>query len=343
MNRSFAGMYKFLVIQTAFTGDVVLATAIVEKIHASFPDAEISFLLRKGNEGLLVNHPFLREVHIWDKKAGKYSNLLKMAAKIRKEGYTHVINAHRFLSSGLITALSGAGYTTGFDKNPLSFLFKRVVKHIISEPGTTHPVLETERCIQLIADITDAAPAGPRLYPGADDFLFVEPYKNQPFVTISPSSVWFTKRYPTERWAELIESLPGEYTVYLLGGPGGDIEVGNEVIGKVKRERVINLCGKLNFLRSAALMRDAAMNYSNDSAPLHFASAMNAPVTGVFTSTVAAFGFGPTSQHSRIVEVEGLYCKPCGLHGRKACPEGHFKCACDLKNEQLLWWTSKAI
>ena len=47
-------MQKFLIIQTAFIGDVVLATIIIEKLHADFPDAQIDFLLRKGNEGLLT-------------------------------------------------------------------------------------------------------------------------------------------------------------------------------------------------------------------------------------------------------------------------------------------------
>jgi ADP-heptose:LPS heptosyltransferase len=73
---------SFLIIQTAFIGDVILATALIEKLHAFFPDAHIDFLLRKGNEGLLVNHPYLREVIVFDKK-NKYSNLWKLLKKIR--------------------------------------------------------------------------------------------------------------------------------------------------------------------------------------------------------------------------------------------------------------------
>jgi len=43
----------FLIIQTAFIGDVVLATALAEKLHQHRPEASIDFLLRKGNEGLV--------------------------------------------------------------------------------------------------------------------------------------------------------------------------------------------------------------------------------------------------------------------------------------------------
>jgi heptosyltransferase-2 len=90
--------------------------------------------------------------------------------------------------------------------------------------------------------------------------------------------------------------------------------------------KTVNLCGKLNLLQSAALMQNAEMNFVNDSAPLHIASAMNAPVTAIYCSTVPEFGFGPLSDHFKILQVEKLSCKPCGLHGYKSCPKGHFKC-----------------
>ena len=64
------------------------------------------------------------------------------------------------------------------------------------------------------------------------------------------------------------------------------------------------LAGKLNFLSSVALMKNAAMNYTNDSAPLHFASAVDAPVTAIFCSTIPAFGFYPLSSKSFIVETK---------------------------------------
>ena len=97
---------------------------------------------------------------------------------------------------------------------------------------------------------------------------------------------------------------------------------------KSNHTKIHNLAGKLNLLESAALMRDAKMNYVNDSAPLHLASAMNALVTGVFCSTVPSFGFTPLSSVRRVLETkEKLDCRPCGLHGFKACPKGHFKCS----------------
>ena len=79
------------------------------------------------------------------------------------------------------------------------------------------------------------------------------------------------------------------------------------------------------------------MNYVNDSAPMHFASAMDAPVAAIYCSTVPSFGFGPLSTQSYIIEVhEQLACRPCGLHGKAACPLGHFNCARLIHAQQLL-------
>jgi len=41
---------KILVIQTAFIGDAILATGVLEKLHRHFPESKIDFLVRKGNE-----------------------------------------------------------------------------------------------------------------------------------------------------------------------------------------------------------------------------------------------------------------------------------------------------
>src|ERR1035437_3526936 len=111
-------MLKFLIIQTAFIGDVILATAVAEKLHHHYPDATIDFVLRKGNEGLLANHPFIKTVYVWDKKQSKIKNLFSISKQVRKNKYDFIINLHRFLSSGIITGFSGAKHKIGFDKNP---------------------------------------------------------------------------------------------------------------------------------------------------------------------------------------------------------------------------------
>ncbi|MBS1975569.1 MAG: glycosyltransferase family 9 protein [Bacteroidetes bacterium] len=324
-------MQKFLVIQTAFIGDVVLATCLIEKLHQHFPQAKIDFLVRKGNEALLCNNPYLDNVLVWDKKKNKQRNLWKLLLQVRKSHYDKVINVQRFAATGLLTAFSGAKETIGFDKNPFSFLFTKKIPHSVN-----NGMHEIARDLHLIKDFTDGSAAMPRLYPSQKDFRKVEEYQLRPYITVSPASVWFTKQYPVTKWISFINKIKPGLQVHLLGGPG-DINLCRQIIDACKNQPVFDLSGKLSFLESAALMKGAVMNYTNDSAPMHFASAMNAPVAAVFCSTIPAFGFGPLSDKKTIIEIkEKLDCRPCGLHGYKACPKVHFNCAHKIQDEQLL-------
>lgn len=329
-------MKKFLVIQTAFTGDVVLATALLEKLYLFFKNAQIDILVRKGNEGLLNDHPFLHEALVWNKKENKNKNLLTLLKKIRKERYDVVINLQRFASTGMLTAFSGAKEKTGFDKNPFSFLFTKKIKHDLS--NKKH---EVERNNELIQHFTDSSFSKPHLYPSAADYKAIEKYTAQSYICMMPASVWFTKQYPADKWIDLMNNFSPSYNIFLLGGKE-DATLCEIIKEKSSNNKIEILAGKLSFLQSVALMKNAAMNYTNDSAPLHLASAVDAPVTAIFCSTVPAFGFYPLSSKSFIIETnETLACRPCSLHGLKACPLGHFKCAYTIETSQLLSILSK--
>lgn len=314
---------RILIIQTAFLGDVVLATAVAEKLHRFFPHAAIHMLVRKGNESLLTQHPFLK-VLVWDKKNGKIKNMVRLIGQLRKEKYDHVINLQRFASSGLMTVFSGARETIGFRKNPFSFFFSRAVEHQIGSVNHTGPH-EVERCLKTIEHLTDGSLEFPKLYPSAIDEVKVKHYMLEPFITISPASVWFTKQTPEAVWIDFLKKVNG-HTVYLLGAPN-DRSLGERIAQMSGHKACIVLAGELSLLQSAALMKGAVMNYANDSAPLHLCSAVKANVTAVFCSTIPEFGFGPIHTNGKVVQYkERLDCKPCGLHGFKACPKHHFTC-----------------
>ncbi len=321
---------KFLIIQTAFIGDAILASSVLEKLHEYYPQSDIDFFVRQGNQSLFKNHPFINNLYVWNKKDNKYKNLLSILKRVRKQNYDYVINLQRFATTGLFTSLSKGKKLIGFKKNPFSFMFDERYEHEI-ENGKH----EIERNHELIKNITDSNVAKLKLYPNKDDYEKVSKFKTDDYISISPASVWFTKQYPVDKWVEYIRSLDKSLKIYLLGGSSD-----KTLCERIKREcetwNISVLAGELSFLQSAALMKDAKMNFTNDSAPLHIASAMNAPITSVFCSTVPKFGFTPLSDISKIVEVSiHLKCRPCGLHGKKECPLGHFNCAYMINVDQL--------
>lgn len=321
---------RILIIQTAFIGDVVLATPLIENLKKEFPDCEIDFMLRKGNEALLAGHPHIHKLLVFEKKQNKYGNLWRIIRQVRSRKYDLLINVQRFFTTGLITLFSGAKERIGFDKNPISFAFTRRIPHIIGGDSEWH---EVDRNLRLIAHLVTAPIRRPVLYPSDMDEKLVK--EEKPYICLAPGSVWFTKKYPVTRWVELADKIPVEFAIRLVGGPD-DRETCEYILAHSKHPDVQNTAGQLNMLQSVALIKHAQMTFSNDSAPLHFASAVNAPVTAIYCSTIHTFGFGPLSEISYTVQTElELECRPCGLHGKNACPLGHFNCS-NISAEKIL-------
>jgi heptosyltransferase II len=326
---------KILLIQTSFIGDIILLSTVIENMRTHLGEICIDILINQHSGGLYQGHPYVGKAWVWNKKENKHKNLVKLIASIRKEKYDMVINFHRFFSTGLLTASSGAKFKAGFSDNPFSFLYQKSVpfpfEKGLHEVDRNHSLLRAAFPVLKEKELTRR----PVLYPSQEDVDLVKKYQDNPYLCLCPSSVWFTKQFPKERWMELISLLPSETRIYLLGAPGDHALC--EEIREGTDERVVNLSGKLSLLQSAALMKGAVINYVNDSAPLHLASAMNAPVCAFFCSTVTDFGFYPLSEFSWVVEIEDpLYCRPCGKHGYQTCPEGHFKCALNIPVQKAI-------
>ena len=321
---------KILTIQTAFIGDVILVTSLLETLRLNFPNTKIDIVLRKGNESLFSNHPFINKIYVWDKSKAKTKNLFRIIKEVRKQEYDLVLAVQRFFNAGLLASFSKGKRIIGFDKNPLSFLFNEKIPHKIGE--YRH---EVERNYDLIRSFAPKFSKQLKLYPSKADYKKVEIYTKKEFIVIAPASVWYTKQFPKEKWIEFLDRLK-DINTYIIGAPD-DNELAKNIISSSINMNVINLCGGLNLLQSTALMGQAKMNYVNDSAPQHLASSVNAPTSSIFCSTVPEFGFGPLSDNSKIIELETpINCRPCGLHGHKSCPEKHFNCAKNINVNQLI-------
>jgi heptosyltransferase-2 len=335
-------MKSVLLIQTAFIGDLILSTVLIENLHLNYPGARIDFLVRKGNEDVLQSHPYIRNVLTWDKKKGKYYNLLSLLKKVRKEQYDLVINVQRYAATGLLCGLSGAKHRIGYDKNPLSFLFTRKTPHLTGQ--TDRFIHETTRCNQLLDGIVPCSTERPKLYPSPYDYKRIAAFTRIPYLVIAPGSIWFTKQTPIKKWIAILDKIPPFIQIYIIGS-SKEIQLAQAILaGLPEHTNIHSLAGQLTLLQSAALMESALFNLVNDSAPMHIASAMNAPVIALYCSTSPGFGFTPLSSESYIIQAEeALPCRPCGRHGKSACPEKHFNCGQYLDENKILQIINKKI
>lgn len=330
---------KILIIQTAYIGDVILATSLIEFIKNKYPNYQIDFFLRKGNQSIVETHIGINKLYIWD-KSKKYKSLFKLIREVRREEYDAVLNIQRFFNSGLVTALSKAKIKIGFHANPLSFLFSKKIKHKIPHKVDDGFYHEVQRNLQLFKALEPkvSIPKKNELplniyFDKADNDKIESLQIKSPYLVMAPSSVWFTKQWHKDKWKELIEQAKEKFTIYLIGAPT-DKEYLSELI---LSEKVISLAGQLSLRQSALLMKKAQRVFVNDSAPLHLASAVNANTTAIFCSTVPDFGYTPISEKNVVIQVEPrLNCMPCGLHGHKDCPKEHFNCSKLISTQQVI-------
>jgi heptosyltransferase II len=355
-------MKNILVIQTAFLGDLVLTTSLLESLHRSDPSAHIDIVVRQGLQGLFGEHPFLRSVIPWDKREGRLRTLRTLKRSLPVSSYDAVIVVQRHLSSALLAFLIDAKIRIGFASHFLARFYSHAVPHNIKlQPPTliasekVPPFIRKNGPFTLATDGSLAAnqseveheidrnfklltPLGvtilqpPKIYPTAADHVAVAPFIKDPFVTVTPGSVWATKMTAPSVWFKALGSYLNDGSVIFLNGGPSEIThceaLRNYILERAPQAVVKIVAGQLRFQASAVLMAHAKMNFVNDSAALHLASAVHAPVTAVFCSTLPEFGFGPIyKDNGETLELDlSLSCRSCGLHGRNHCRMQYFKC-----------------
>jgi len=328
---------KILIIQTAFLGDVILATPFLKAVRKKYSHSKIFFLLIPQTSGLLQNNLFLDELIVYDKKGkekGVFSffNLLK---KIKALGFDLAFVPHRSLRSALLVYFAGIPQRVGFDKSAGSFLFTKKIRYIQNQP-------EVKRNLSLLEkDLFSENDFLPELFPSEEDFRYIvnlfkswDIKRNDKIVGIAPGSVWETKRWLPERFGKVAESLMeklGAKVVFLGGKEDEDLCL---EISKDMKNKSFIAAGKTSPLQSAALISRCKVVLSNDTAPMHIAVAMRVPVVAIFGSTIPEFGFAPTGGKDIIIQKE-VYCRPCGIHGKRRCPEKHFRCMKEITAEEV--------
>jgi heptosyltransferase-2 len=327
---------RILIIQTAFLGDVILSTPLIKALRKLFPDSFISFLLIPETKKVLENNPHLNEILVYDKRKKKgVGSFLQIIIRIRERRFDLAMIPHRSMRSALLAYLSRISERIGFDKSAGSFLFTNKVVY----PLNVH---EVDRNLSLLSGF-NAHPteASPELFPSPEDFSYARKLlldsgvrEEDKIVGIAPGSVWATKRWLPERFAEVSQLLMEKAGVKAVFLGSEDDRKLCERIAKLMKDKPLILAGRTDILQSAAIISFCKVILSNDSAPVHIASAMRRPVVAIFGSTSPEFGFAPYGKGHLIIQKK-MDCRPCGIHGRGECPQKHFRCIKDTTTEEV--------
>ena len=314
-----------LVVQTAFLGDVVLTTPLLSAIAAHHGPVDV--VTTPIAAPLLETHPAVRNVIAYDKRGidRGWAGLRKLAHRLKTERYQRAYLPHRSLRTAALGMLARIRSRIGFS-GPWSFLYTEARP----KPPVGH---ESDRLLALADEAPGAYP--PHLRPTTADERAAAAVVTGEFVALAPGSIWGSKRWPY--YGELARQLADYAPVVLIGGQD-DVGLGEAIVRAVGPTggRAVNACGKLTLRQSAALIGRAALLVTNDSAPLHLATAMGTPVVALFGPTVTEFGFGPLRAGDVALGVDELPCRPCSPHGPPQCPLGHHRCMRELTVEAVI-------
>jgi heptosyltransferase-2 len=319
---------KVAVIHTAFLGDVILLTPLLDVLRADPGVTALALVTTAQAAGLLAGDPRVDRLLPYDKRGADrgIAGILRLGARLRDFGPDRLYSAHRSLRSAVLARLSCAPERIGYHTATGGFLYTHTVpddrgRHecarILALAGLDHSALPT-----LHDDPAEERIAADLLAPLAG-----------PPIALAPGSVWATKQWPSRHFRSLAIALSNRgVPVVLLGGPGERAlcdELARDLPG------CLNLAGGVSLRASYQVLRRCRAAVVNDSAPLHLAQAAGVPTLALFGSTVPAFGFGPQGPRDRVLQRE-LACRPCGRHGHRRCPLGTLACLEELGPDTVL-------
>jgi heptosyltransferase-2 len=343
-----------LVVQTSFLGDTVLTTPLIAALAERGP---VDVVTTPAAAPLLANNPAVRAVLAYDKRGADagIGGMLRLAARLRAARYDAAYLAQGSWRSAAVAALARIPVRVGFDTSAGRWLctdrvpYRREWHHaervlsLAGDDARRHANHRPQTATSRTSSGATASPGPdrlrPRLYPGpaeqaaVDALLAPLPRDGAALLALAPGSVWETKRWP--HFPALAARLAPVYRIVVIGS-AADTPLVADIARAAGPERVLDVTGRLSLLGSAELLSRCAALVTNDSAPLHVASAMDVPTVAVFGPTVPAFGFGPLASRAAVAELTGLPCRPCDAHGPRRCPLGHWKCMRDLDAARVL-------
>ena len=299
---------KILIIHTAFIGDIVLSTPLIQKLKDLYPKSKIDYLTLPTNQSVLYNNPNLNEIILYDKK-GKDKGIkgfLRILKILKQKKYDYAVIPHRFIKSILLAKLAKISDIVGFDVATGSSLLDKKVHYDMKKH-------EVERLLNLVEYEGEKIPV--RIYPAKENFVKIEKMlknsgytgkKEQKLILVAPGSQRPEKMWPIEKYREVIQKLKKNEN-YFIGITGSKSE--KELpLNFEKDKNVIDFRGEISLVEFGALISKADVVVGNDSSPIHIASGFEKPfVIGIFGPGKRSLGFFPWTEKSNVIEDNEFY------------------------------------
>lgn len=328
---------RILIIRLSSLGDIILTTPVIRFLKEHYPDCIIDYCTKSSYKEILVNNPHLNKILLLPDNI-KLNDLTLLKNEIKKNQYDLIIDLHNNLRTFYLKLFLFAFKKITFRKYSFRkfLLVKFKVKFLKNFPGISFRYLKTLEKVNLSVD--DNRILFPEIF---DDQASIDysadsgnNFYGKKLVCVIPSSRHYTKTYPPELFADLINLFDKNKFTFLLAGKDDDKKNIDTIIS-LTGENTIDYCNKLTLLELNGLIKKCKLVVTGDTGPMHIAETANVPIVLLAGSSVKEFGFYPVSNNVIILENNNLKCRPCSHIGRSDCPKGHFKCMRDITPELI--------
>ena len=348
---------KYLVIQTAFLGDIVLTTPLLKVLVDDVGTKSVHLVTTSVGADVLVGFPKLA-THVLVKNKSSFvrqwRSFKSLVQTLKIIDFDAVLLVHPSVRSTVL-AWCVAGFKNRRKVRAFAVLHRRWLApflgfQLIPQLPLASGLSYAQKVCELLPNQSHAmknliANKNYLPYLPSPKLGVSESFKlKKPYILICPFTAWGTKMWFADRWVEVIRELAGSFhdVTFVMVGPSGEREkvIAKTLMQRLSEEvtsRVQNLVGQTNLSELKGLFSKAALVLTNDSANTHLASAFNVPTVTIFGPTIPAFGFQPLSDRRRIIEpVIALDCRPCSAHGPQTCPKRHFRCMDSISAESVV-------
>jgi heptosyltransferase-2 len=358
-------LQKVLIRGVNWIGDAVLTLPSIKAIRKAFPEAHISLLVKPWVSEIFKGNPYIDEIILYDESFKGLDGKLKIAKNLRLKEFDKAILLQNAFDAAFISWLAGIPERIGYETDFRSLLLTKAIP-VTEDVLRQHQVYYYLNLVNSIGiktteihpyiSITDEERQWAR-----NVIHSSLPERHLPIVGINPGATYGSaKRWPPERFAELINKIISELDGrVIIFGSLSEIDISSEIFSLVRKQktnnplrptlskenmggfehreqntdngqRILMMAGKTKLRELAALISECDAFITNDSGPMHMASALHIPIVAIFGSTNKTTT-GPLGLGHKIVSAD-LPCSPCM---KRECPEIHIKCMTDITAEKV--------
>ncbi len=316
-------MPSILLLRLSSLGDIVLTTPLIHALRERFPESRIDLVSSLEYESIVSLMQGLSNVRFFDRRSG-LRGLLGLRRILQKGNYDYVLDLHNVLRTRILRRGLGQHLSV---INKRSFQRWLLIRYKLDRLKHAPDVIGRHFETAASLGVKDTG-SGPKLNIASNH--------DATRIAIAPGSRHWNKRWPAANFGLVAKELIARGYHVDLHGSKAERDVAERIAKELPSGSYSNFAGTLSLAEIAREIGNAGAIITNDSGLMHIAEAVGTRVIAIFGPTVAQFGFKPRAADAVVLEVKGLYCRPCTANGLEHCPEKHFRCMMEIAHEQVI-------